>query len=126
MKETAVDNLHMSAATIVDSVLLTTDLSKPVELPKKDNLVRIANRRREGLRPKHPAKDDNAFEVTILNNLCCRIELLDYIYYLLLFQLLTNALPDAAFVQKDILHDGQRHIILAASQQLHLLSQWKT
>ena len=56
MKETAEDNVRVSAATLVENILLTTDLSKPVELPKKDNLVRTANRRRERLRPKYPPK----------------------------------------------------------------------
>lgn len=41
-------------------------------------------------------------------------------------QIVHEALPDAAFLQKDIRYDGQRHLIFATSQQLHLLCNSKT
>ena len=37
-----------------------------------------------------------------------------------------NAIPEAGFVRKDVQYDGQRYIIFATSQQLHLLAQSKT
>lgn len=78
---------------------LLTLATNDAPLPKVSNLQRTANRAREQLRPKHPADLD--------------------------FELATSHIP-SDFLQQDIHHEGQRHLLFASPLQLSSLSKAKT
>ena len=55
VKEVAVGNVFRSASSIVDDILRDrVDTSAPGDIPRPQNLVRLANRTREKLRPQDP------------------------------------------------------------------------
>ncbi|KAK3893255.1 hypothetical protein Pcinc_002939 [Petrolisthes cinctipes] len=90
------DTYKSSGKIVTDTLLtLTTD---EVQLPKVSNLQRTANRARQQLRPKHPT--DLEFEIA------------------------TAHIP-SDFLQRDIHHEGHRHLIFASPLQLSFLSKSK-
>ncbi|XP_078603877.1 uncharacterized protein LOC144877706 [Branchiostoma floridae x Branchiostoma japonicum] len=96
----AVDDVFKSAHSIVQETLLeNVDQSAPnPELPRIANLVRMANRKREALRPKDPTSVD--FEVNY-----------DFI-------------PDG-YLRVDVWVRGKRHLVFATEQQLQQLAKAK-
>ena len=97
VKATAKEDIYKSSGKIAKDALLTlaTDAD---ELPKLSNLQRTANRARQQLRPKHPSD--------------------------LEFELAMTHIP-SDFLQRDIHHDGQRHLIFASPLQLSFLTKSK-
>ena len=97
-KEAASSNMYKSASKIVIEALQSLGPKDEVEMPNLKYLQRITNRSREKFRPKHPS--DLKFELDLLN------------------------IPDG-FLQQDIRHDGQRHLIFASALQMEQLAKAK-
>ncbi|XP_035663387.1 uncharacterized protein LOC118407075 [Branchiostoma floridae] len=97
----AVADVFKSAHSIVQETMLSSvDEEAPnPQLPKISNLIRMANRNREKLRPKDPTTMD--FE---LNH--------DYV--------------PAGFLRGDVWCGERRHLVFASDKQLTLLSKAKT
>jgi hypothetical protein len=88
-----------SSTEIVNRVIDGLQLrNNHTALPKLDSLIRKANRVRARTRPHHPATLD--------------------------FTLDSHHIPDS-FLQADVSHEDQRHIILATNYQLSHLSRAK-
>jgi len=96
-------NIFASAAAVVEDVLVeeleTAADAPPASRPNVDNLARATNRRRMKLRPPEPTTVD--------------------------FHLDRDFLPPA-FVQQDIRVDAERHLVLATTHQLDVLSRART
>ncbi|XP_035690632.1 uncharacterized protein LOC118425699 [Branchiostoma floridae] len=101
VRKMAVRNLFRSANSIVEEVVMEeVDVRAPnPDLPSIANMVRMANKRRQELRPKDPTT--------------------------LEFDLEEQHLPDG-FLKADIQSDGHRMLVFATDQQLKLLSRAKT
>lgn len=97
------DNVFTSAAAVIEEVFSQQHASMaaapPASRPNVDCLTRATNRRRMKLRPPEPTALD--------------------------FELALDFLP-ADFVQNDIRVDDERHLLLATSHQLDILSRART
>ncbi|KAG0710857.1 hypothetical protein GWK47_021934 [Chionoecetes opilio] len=96
VKAAAREDIYKSSGKIVTNALLTLATDE-VQLPKVSNLQRTANRAQQ-LRPKHPT--DLEFEIAAAH------------------------IP-SDFLQRDIHHEGHRHLIFASPLQLSFLSKSK-
>ncbi|CAH1268746.1 Hypp3974 [Branchiostoma lanceolatum] len=101
VRQRAVENLFRSAGQIVEEVVMEeVDVRAPnPDLPSITNMVRMANKRRQELRPKDPTTLD--------------------------FELEEQHIPEG-FFRKDIRFEDHRHIILASDHQLKMLGGMKT
>ncbi|KAK4309665.1 hypothetical protein Pmani_018711 [Petrolisthes manimaculis] len=85
-------DIFRHAGPIVDEAL--NHVPPGVQLPSVDNLKRAVHRARAGLRPSHPTAKD--------------------------FELDMRHIP-VDFLQRDIMHEGERFLIFATKKQLELL-----
>lgn len=101
VKEHSVRNVFESTGTIAERALYSMgDANLPPQIrPKLTNLLRIANRTREKLRPEDPKSCD--------------------------FNPAEGYLPKV-FLQADISFDGQRHLVFASQDQIDLLADVNT
>lgn len=100
VKHKAVDDLFLSASTIVEKVLISELTSAPLpSLPSASELARTANRKRETLRPTNPTEINFNLDETFI---------------------------PAGFLQKDISTRHGRSILFASEAMLHTLCKSKT
>ena len=97
IKQAAIKDPYKASGKIVTETLQTLEGDGDV-LPAVNHLQRSANRARQNLRPAHPTDPD--------------------------FQLAMAHLPEN-FLQSDISHDDQRHLVLATPTQLSSLLKAK-
>lgn len=101
VKRRAKDEVFKSAMTIVEEVMTKNTASDPLpcSLPNPSNLARVANKKRQGRRPKHPRD--------------------------LTFDLDKDHVPND-FVLEDVFVDDARHLIFSSSKQRDILKEAKT
>lgn len=92
IRKAARKDIFRHAGPIVDEAL--NHVPPGVQLPSVDNLKRAVHRARAGLRPSHPTAKD--------------------------FELDMRHIP-VDFLQRDIMHEGERFLIFATKKQLELL-----
>lgn len=126
-------HVFTASSAIVDAAMTAEVGSAPEPgRPNPINLVRVANRARQGMRPPEPR--DLKFDVsclffvfvsTSLSGLHVLFSFAIPHWCVVSLQLATAFLPDD-FLQADISGDHRRHLVFATKQQLKILSQAKT